>query len=225
MSTSSSTRHRLERTIGKACLEAAKEWDQATHLQHDSTSLPVIADASVTPPLWVAALLGRGAFCEIRAVECNHQAMAAKQIHSSKASSPLIHEDATPAAIHLVLEAKLLHALQPHPHIVSFYGVSCQQADLASSYARGSRFRVYMERLDGGTVADKIRLWRLSLDRRFGARSLLQRLDSVALPVAQVMAYLHSKNILYRDLKVRGLQWRRDLSNLAASVLRLDSNL
>jgi len=98
------------------------------------------------------------------------------------------------AAADLVLEAKFLAALE-HPNIIKIHGWA---ANGAASYGDGSHdsFFVVLEHLDE-ILSRRISEWRCDPS---SAPPMDQRLG-YATQIASALKYLHSKNIIYRDLK------------------------
>jgi len=98
------------------------------------------------------------------------------------------------AAADLVLEAKFLAALE-HPNIIKIHGWA---ANGASSYGDGSHdgFFVILEQL-GDVLSRRIFLWGKDPS---SVPSMKLRLD-YATQIASALQYLHSKSIIYRDLK------------------------
>mmetsp|Transcript_17777 Transcript_17777/g.24693 ORF Transcript_17777/g.24693 Transcript_17777/m.24693 type:complete len:452 (+) Transcript_17777:64-1419(+) len=135
-------------------------------------------------------------------------------------------------AIDLCIEGMILRKLD-HENIIKIHGVSTGCVSQAYTEENGGYFLV-LDRLFG-TVAEKIELWsqtevkvsrsRLSFRPAFvhGRPALLkseattnsdalriERIESVALPVAKAMDYLHKKNIVFRDLKPSNLGFDAD---------------
>ncbi|KAL3936163.1 MAG: hypothetical protein SGBAC_008462 [Bacillariaceae sp.] len=165
----------------------------------------------------VGELLGKGAFSEIYQVKAlnpcfehqdeeEHLRCVVHQACETQDNDPeqfiikhlrpelLIQRSAfNNAAADLVLEGRFLAALE-HPNIIKIHGA----ASGAASYGDGSHdgFFIMMERLDD-ILSRCISQWRKNpsstppVDQRLGH----------ATQIASALNYLHSKNIIYRDLK------------------------
>lgn len=103
----------------------------------------------------------------------------------------------------LALEAKLLECLD-HPNIIQLYGV--KSGDLEDSINHRDYFLV-LDYLTC-TLDDRLKRWRKDgasllskMNKRGNRKRLVERLEDAALGVARGMEYLHSKNIVFRDLK------------------------
>lgn len=190
--------------MGKTSRKIADQFDSQTHLP--SKPLPVIESNLVTQH----KLLGRGGFNDVHEVlvksdGCDGDGekkeeimMAMKHLKSSVMSERGAFYS---GAVDLVMEAKLLNSLS-HKNIIYLHGTSCNNASLDNTYSNGERFCLYLDRLHE-TVGDKFEQWRRTYvphaDKR--RQQLQHRLETIALPIAEAMEYLHSKHIIFRDLK------------------------
>ena len=192
------TKTSAEEKVGKACQAAADRWDLSTALANGATPLPYIPASSHTTA-WLGPLLGSGKFCEVREVKDKktNDPIAVKELSPFiKKGSPVQLQS---ASVDLVMEAKLLNSLQ-HENIIQLHGVSTRQANLSTCFVNGKYFRIYLERLSS-TLDVKLKKWRSCGDAE-RTTGLEMRVASVALPTARAMSYLHSNNIIFRDLKV-----------------------
>jgi serine/threonine protein kinase len=108
-------------------------------------------------------------------------------------------------AVDLVYEAKLLSVLN-HKNIIKIHGIP--KGRVSDTYLGGGYF-IIIDKLVG-TVEDKIAAWRQGLELYSSPRTCTKpgsteeincRLKNVAIPVAEAMTYLHSKKVIFRDLK------------------------
>jgi serine/threonine protein kinase len=208
----------LATIAGKAALKRSRKFERRSRLVKTSpcAEIPEIAWDDVR----IGRLLGKGSFCNVNEVilsskaKCNHDRYAIKYLKDSVMART---ETFTEGAANLVTEGKLLRHLQ-HENIVRLHGIS--EGCVSESYLNNRRFFLILDRLDC-SLADKIQEWRFDEERLSPSKSsrvisksrrirglsesqknrLYHRLRSVAIPVANALQYLHSKNILLRDLK------------------------
>jgi serine/threonine protein kinase len=116
----------------------------------------------------------------------------------------------------LVGEAFLLSRLS-HPNIIQLHGVTA--GNIAEAFTKKGGYFLVLEALDN-TLSSQLQVWRKdqvsSMDDFFNraqgrsaAPSIEERL-SIAMGIAQGMEYLHSNNVLFRDLKPDNVGFDRD---------------
>jgi Protein kinase domain len=178
----------LEVEMGEAAQQAADKFDRETRIP--KIRIDIIKDAK---PL---GSLGSGGFCRVYRVKLpNNKVVARKGLKESMKTRRQYFKQ---GAIDLVTEAKLLNALT-HPNILGLEGVSTD--NYRDSYLNGQTFYLYLELLSGD-IKERLEHWEHSKDNKTINNHLLKRLDTIALPIANALAYLHERNIIYRDLKV-----------------------
>jgi serine/threonine protein kinase len=208
----------LATIAGKAALKRSRKFERRSRLVKTSPydEVPEIAWDDIQ----IGRLLGRGSFNNVNKVilsfkdKCDDNRYAIKYLKDSVMTCT---ETFNEGAADLVTESKLLRHLQ-HENIVKLHGIS--EGCVSESYLNHRRFFLILDRLDC-SLADKIQDWRLDEQRLSPSKSsraismprltrglskslklrLYERLRSVAIPVANALQYLHSKNILFRDLK------------------------
>lgn len=189
----------LQDKIGLACHKRVAEFFSKTRLK--PSPIPVVRDDEIE----VGKLLGQGGFNEVYEVSLKRSDPTVSQGNewAVKRLLPIVmtvEESFYGAALDLVLEAKVLSALS-HKNIIQLYGVSCDDDTLKSCYLHGKQYCLYLDRMYC-TVDEKFGEWRKSqCAAHVKKQGLKHRLETIALPIAQAMEYLHSCNIIYRDLK------------------------
>jgi serine/threonine protein kinase len=186
----------LQTEMGLSSRRVAKDFDNTTQLQ--SNPIPVVIDGSIE----LGKLLGRGGFNEVheimlkRADKDEEEVLAVKQLRPSIMA---IRCDFHAGALDLVLEAKILNALS-HKNIIRLHGVPCEDDSLKSSYLDGNQYCLYLDRLYG-TVDEQFDEWRRRYAPAQKKEELRQRLENIALPIAAALEHLHSRHIIFRDIK------------------------
>ena len=186
----------IKSRIGLACSRAAREFDSKTRLKVNQ--IPLILDEHIE----LGRLLGRGGFNEVLEVvakrdgSSEEEVWAVKRLHMNIVKT---HETFYAGAIDLVSEARILNALR-HRHIIRLHGVSCHDTSLKSSYVGDSKYSLYLDCLYG-TVDEKFDEERRCYAPDQKRQDLINRIETIALPIAEAMKYLHAHNLIYRDLK------------------------
>jgi serine/threonine protein kinase len=98
----------------------------------------------------------------------------------------------------LAHEAAILSKIPYHPNIVTLHAVSPNFSSPENSFL----VLGYLSE----TLHDRLEQWRSARLRLFAPRLLtkqqqLSRIEKIGLPIARAMAFLHRRNICYRDLK------------------------
>jgi serine/threonine protein kinase len=178
----------MEVEMGEVAQEAADKFDR-------ETKMPKLRFATIkdSKPL---GSLGSGGFCRVYRVKLgNGKVVARKGLKESIKTNRRAFKQ---GAVDMVTEAKLLNALS-HPNILGLEGVSTD--NFRDSYLNGETFYLYLELLSGD-VKERFERWEYTKETKTISTHLLKRLETIALPIAKALAYLHERNIIFRDIKV-----------------------
>lgn len=207
---------------GQSALRSTKNFDERSQLIKTTPSkdIPEITWDDIT----VGRLLGKGGFNNVSEVTLKSQGdkrYAVKYLRSSIMRQRSTFET---GAADLVTEGLFLQYLQ-HENIISLHGIS--EGCVSQSYRNNRRFFLVLDLLST-SLDTKIIEWRSEEQKqsaRLGLNSvrrlsegpnesqklrLYERLRSVAIPVIEAMKYLHSKNIVVRDLKPHNIGFDAD---------------
>ena len=129
----------------------------------------------------------------------------------------------TKAATELAREAYLLSRFD-HPHIINIMGWTDGGVTSYSTYRRHDAYFLVLELLQEETLDDRIGGWNqddthvqimsYKQDNRkvhFHRRKIEQL--TICKQVASALAYIHSKNVVYRDLKPQNIGFAREVDN------------
>lgn len=148
----------------------------------------------------VGVTLGKGTFCKVKNVSLFSSKGKDSVRHKSKYAAKYLRNStvkknvfAAAAAEDLRMEGQLLASLK-HENIIKLHA----QGRLSMNNKDSGRHYLLLERLDE-TLDHRLRVWRFP-DDFVKKPPPLERLRLVAIPVAKALEYLHSKNIVFRDL-------------------------
>ncbi|CAB9503737.1 Mitogen-activated protein kinase HOG1 (Fragment) [Seminavis robusta] len=177
----------LEVEMGEISQKAADRFDRETRLP--KLRFEIITHAK---PL---GYLGAGGFCRVYRVRLdNKKVVARKGLKDSIKTQRHVFKQ---GAVDMVTEAKLLNALS-HPNILGLEGVSTD--NWKDSYLNGQSFYLYLDRLSGD-VRERFEHWEDTKENSSISSHLVKRLETIAIPIAKAVAYLHERHIIFRDLK------------------------
>ena len=128
-----------------------------------------------------------------------HRCDERSEVYAMKCLRPQIRSDAEQFIIgaeDLVHETALLATLD-HPNIIRLHGRAAGQ--LKNAFTLNDGYFILIDRLKKETLKDCIgEWWRYP---EFYLQGPTERQMDIALSIADAISYLHSKNIVYRDLK------------------------
>lgn len=134
--------------------------------------------------------IGKGSFCDVCTVVCkagSAQTLAMKRLRRQVCATEDLFAIGAEDLVH---ETAVLAGLV-HPHIIQLHGRST--GSVAEAFARPGGYFVLLEHL-AETLPDRLDAWRRPGAVRGGRLA-------VARPVADAAAYLHSRAVVFRDLK------------------------
>lgn len=219
------SRH-LAREAGASARRSSLEFEKDSTLCASTPNQKV--DEIAWESLQIGRLVGKGGFSNVNEVvihdengETEHVTVyAIKYLRNSVMQD---EDTLRVGAADLAVEAKMLSHLS-HPNIIKLHGIS--PGSLSNSYKHNHRFFLVLDLLSC-SLEDKIAAWRFEQEQevppkkqnrilsRFGLSEsqkiqLYERMQSVALPVAKALKYLHEHNIVLRDLKPGNIGFMRD---------------
>ena len=127
------------------------------------------------------------------------------------------------AATELAREAFLLSRFD-HPHIINILGWTSGGVTSYSAYRRHDAYFLVLELLQEETLEDRIEEWnqddgylqlqRCAEDERkvYAHRRKMEQL-TICRQIASALSYIHSKNVVYRDLKPQNIGFARGTNN------------
>jgi len=174
----------------------------------------------------IRTLVGRGAFSNVyhiclnksimndnesdaSSLLCQAEEFALKRLNSVM---PADHKKFRNAACDIALEASLLQRLR-HPNIITLHAVKSGDLEDAINYRD---FFLVLDFLTL-TLSSRLRTWKkqaksvlLKVNKNAKNFRLMDRLEHTALGVVDGMGYLHTKNIVFRDLKPDNIGYDRN---------------
>lgn len=195
---------KLAHKIGKYAQRVAETFDGQSSLVTPLTrSIPSVPDGE----LRIGKLLGRGGFNVVREVSIRSKPTVNYAIKHLRPEVLEKEDDFLTGATDLVAEARILNVLD-HPNIISLHAVS--NVPIQESYLDGGHYFLVLDRLKC-SVEDKMNEWRATNDsNKSNQVELLDRVKTVAMPIAKALAYLHSKKIIFRDIKPANMGYAMD---------------
>lgn len=216
---------RLARTAGESAKRSSIKFERDSQLVESSAGTRVrqIEQSDIQ----IGNLLGKGGFSNVNEVvlkskdgTSDDRVYAIKYLRNSVMRR---RESLKIGAADLVVESKILSHVS-HPNIVSLHGIS--STPLVDSYKHNHRFFLVLDILTC-SLEEKLIEWSIDEDMlsrqkllpRFGISEdqktrLYERMNSVAIPVANAVKYLHEKNIILRDLKPGNIGFQGDTVKL-----------
>lgn len=179
-------------------VRALKDFHHHSHLNH--CSIPSI-ELSV---LNVGKDLGKGGFAVVKDVEIHGKHYAMKHLRPS-----ICADQFSVAATDLLKEAEFESAFATHPNIVSIHARHVSHENMEENF-------IIIDRLNE-TLQQRIETWRAKeacSKRRCATiqqrkKFLCERLR-ICFDICKTLQYLHSQNVIYRDLKAENLGFDSD---------------
>jgi len=156
--------------------------------------------------LEVDRLIGKGSFSFIYKVLLKEGLHYNDRVYALKSLRPrkdVSSENCTTGIVDLILEGTILSSLH-HPNIIRLYAVRKGDKSDSSAFEEKDHFLV-LDLLDC-TLESRLDSWRdqrgcFPFHNMTSSKDMISRIEKVGLGIARGMEYLHSLNIIFRDLK------------------------
>jgi serine/threonine protein kinase len=198
----------LAEHAGRAALLRVKQFSSTSSLLKPERR--VSAKALSWDDIRLGRLLDQGYFSSVYEATLSRDPHAYYAVKCLREDITEQQETFETAAVDLALEAQILARLM-HPNIIHLHG--SMGGCISESFHQGPGFFLVLDLLVD-TLDKRLLRWRKNKSAATGflhrskqqeQHELLDRIEHVALGVAEGLAYVHSRGILYRDLKPQNI--------------------
>lgn len=155
--------------------------------------------------------LGKGAFSEVYRADVDAPELKGRNYALKFLSREITNADFDLAAIDLAMEADILSRLN-HDNIITLHGVF--GGEMKSSYVDSKRgYFLILDLLEDTLPKHLARcraMERKKLSLAVSNKTLVERIENVALGIAKGMEYLHDNGVVFRDLKPDNVGFTRE---------------
>jgi serine/threonine protein kinase len=172
---------------------AIEKFRHRSHLE--CSSIPLVLPSDVL----VGKNIGEGGFAVVSDVEMGGKQYAMKHLRPSVLDSD--RKNFSMAAADLLKEAEFESAFQNHPHIVSIYAKHVSHDCMGNNFIIIDHLTQTLEQRIKWSWTERKKTCQTLLDHQ---KFMAERLQ-VALHICETLHFLHSKNVIFRDLKAENL--------------------